>query len=228
MIIYNEKDKLSIKIINKEKYTNKTFKILKDNSNCEDSAYIDEYKGEDVLSFKLDDGSYTITFILDENTTEEKCFIVYYNNLINEVLSFIKHYICSECRDCIEKKDNAILYEDFFNINNFIICENLLDFLTYTKCKFCEVNENIKYKKEQEYYFGKSNFSYKDFIKEIIVSLYVDLYNLSIENIRDIDLTKEDIDVIFSFQNMEKCFINTSIDLSNIFCHTNIKKYEQM
>ena len=174
----------------------------------------------DLLSLSLPDGNYEITVIKDNYADLNENFVVYYNYLsifICEFKRLICYKNCNNCNDNIDNKLNEFLYSSLVHFN----CLNLFSEMPFTRKTLCKQSKNLDSKSEYEAYYGKFNFDYEKNIKDLLISIYLELYCNTINRLRQDDTELKGINSFFQIESIKRCLYNQNIDIEDIKCEIN-------
>ena len=178
----------------------------------------------DLLSLSLPDGNYEITVKKDNYADLNENFVVYYNYLFIFICEF-KKLICSEnCNDCnsdIDNKLNEFLYRSLVHFN----CLDLFSNMPFTRKTLCKQSKILDSKTEYEIYYGKFNFDYEKNIKNLLISIYLELYCNTINKLRQDDVELEGINSFFQIESIKRCLYNQGIDIEDIKYEINNLNY---
>lgn len=176
---------------------------------------------ENQVVTKLDDGRYLIKVVLDNQVDFKDTFNVYYNELPN-VVKEIQKVLCS-CNNCkaVSLED---LFKVYFRVIGFMQSTGLLCKSTAMLGITSKHYNVLTDAKEYESYYNSFNFSYEKSIQELLVNVYVELYEMSTNQLVTSENDLKEINCVFNIDFMEKCIYKLGYSLTDILCHfTNAK-----
>lgn len=174
----------------------------------------------DLLRLSLPNGNYEITVVKDNYADLNENFIVYYNYLSIFIHEFKRLICCENCSNCKGNVDNKLhefLYSSLVHFN----CLSLFNYMPFTRQTLCKQSKILDSKLEYEAYYGKFNFDYEKNIKDLLISIYLELYYNTISNLRQDDTELEGINSFFQIESIKRCLYNQGIDIENIECEIN-------
>lgn len=174
----------------------------------------------DLLRLSLPDGNYEITVVKDNYADLNENFIVHYNYLSIFIHEFKRLICCENCSNCKGNVDNKLhefLYSSLAHFN----CLSLFNYMPFTRQTLCKQSKILDSKLEYEAYYGKFNFDYEKNIKDLLISIYLELYYNTISNLRQDDTELEGINSFFQIKTIEKCLYNQGVDIEGIRCEIN-------
>lgn len=177
-------------------------------------------EGNKVVT-KLDDGRYLIKVVLDNQVDFKDTFNVYYNELPN-VVKEIQKVLCP-CNNCkaVSLED---LFKVYFRVIGFMQSTGLLCKSTAMLDVTSKHYNVLTDAKEYESYYNSFNFSYEKSIQELLVNVYVELYEMSTNQLVTSENDLKEINCVFNIDFMEKCIYKLGYSLTDILCHfTNAK-----
>lgn len=176
---------------------------------------------EDEVTLQLKDGAYQITVTLDSHPDFTGVFSVYYNSL-PEIVNEISKVLCP-CNICKEATLDE-LFKVAFRIHGFAISTNMIcnsQSLTLIMYKYYKILTDAK--KYQKYY-GVFNFSYEKAIQDLLANFYIELYNMSTDQLGTSEKDLNTINAIYKIEFMEKCLYKLGYDFNDILCKINNSK----
>ena len=176
---------------------------------------------ENQVVTKLDDGRYLIKVVLDNQVDFKDTFNVYYNELPN-VVKEIQKVLCP-CNNCkaVSLED---LFKVYFRVIGFMQSTGLLCKSTAMLDITSKHYNVLTDAKEYESYYNSFNFSYEKSIQELLVNVYVELYEMSTNQLVTSENDLKEINCVFNIDFMEKCIYKLGYSLTDILCHfTNAK-----
>ena len=176
---------------------------------------------ENQVVTKLDDGRYLIKVVLDNQVGFKDTFNVYYNELPN-VVKEIQKVLCP-CNNCkaVSLED---LFKVYFRVIGFMQSTGLLCKSTAMLDITSKHYNVLTDAKEYESYYNSFNFSYEKSIQELLVNVYVELYEMSTNQLVTSENDLKEINCVFNIDFMEKCIYKLGYSLTDILCHiTNAK-----
>lgn len=174
----------------------------------------------DLLSLSLPDGNYEITVIKDNYADLNENFVVYYNYLSIFVCEFKKLVCCENCNNCnddVDNKLNEFLYSSLIHFN----CLNLFSEMPFTRKILCKQSKVLDSKTEYKAYYGKFSFDYEKNIKDLLISIYLELYYNTINKLRQDDTELKGINSFFQIESIKRCLYSQNIDIEDIKCEIN-------
>ena len=176
---------------------------------------------ENQVVTKLDDGRYLIKVVLDNQVDFKDTFNVYYKELPN-VVKEIQKVLCP-CNNCkaVSLED---LFKVYFRVIGFMQSTGLLCKSTAMLDITSKHYNVLTDAKEYESYYNSFNFSYEKSIQELLVNVYVELYEMSTNQLVTSEKDLKEINCVFNIDFMEKCIYKLGYSLTDILCHfTNAK-----
>ena len=176
---------------------------------------------ENQVVTQLDDGRYLIKVVLDNQVDFKDTFNVYYNELPN-VVKEIQKVLCP-CGNCREVTLDD-LFKVYFRVIGFMQSTGLLCKSTAMLDATSKYYNVLTDAKEYEKYYNSFNFSYEKAIQELLVHVYIELYEMSTNQLVTSEDDLKEINQAFNIDFMEKCIYKLGYSLSDILCHfTNAK-----
>lgn len=172
---------------------------------------------DSFIELTLPDGNYQIEIIKDGVPEIIETFSVYYNYLSIFVSKFRKLICCSDCNactgnECYLSKAQELFYEAFLQFN----CLNLFSNLPLTRTVSCAQTRILNNEHQYKTYYGEFRFDKTEKLKEILITLYVELYFQAVSKLRNTETELSEINSVFSIEQVEKCLYKEDVDIQTL------------
>lgn len=222
MIINNKIDDIYVSVIEDVAYAEASFTVHKIGvADCvvntpEISGAMDE-NGKAV--FKIPDGVYRIYIIPNDPNfvTLEQDFLVIYN-FLPYLIEYVEETLCKgedlNCSSCGEISIKEV-HENFFKSVLYLTCKGILPELKLLRKSNCDTFKILDQEEELLSFYGRFNFDFKEKIKEFFVYLYVDLYQMHFNSIKE---TEDTLLPVFNFDTIKKCMYKLGFSYEDLIC----------
>lgn len=196
-------------------YINASYTIYSiDIRSCKIATVTSGQVTDSFIELILPDGNYQIEMIKDNAPEIIQTFSVYYNYLSIFVNKFRKLTCCNDCNDCTDSecylnKAQELFYEAFLQFN----CLNLFSNLPLTRTISCIQAKTLNNGHEYATYYGEFKFNRAEKLKEVLITLYVELYYQAVSRLRNSETELNEINSAFSIEQIKKCLYKEGIDI---------------